>query len=69
MVYGLDVAVQNISLGAIVEVTNPSLYAYGSQGHPPLVPKRATLVFRLELLEIEQRNGNIVIKRQRSRDP
>ena len=56
-------AVQNIPLGSLVEVTIPSLYAYGNQGHQPMVPPHATLIVQLELLEIEEKHGNIVIRR------
>lgn len=53
VIYGLDVAVQNMTLGQDVEVTIPYLYAYGQRGHPPKIPPQSTLIFRLELLEIE----------------
>jgi hypothetical protein len=53
VIYGLDVAVQNMTLGQHVEVTIPHLYAYGQRGHPPKIPPQSTLIFRLELLDIE----------------
>jgi FKBP-type peptidyl-prolyl cis-trans isomerase len=49
---GLEVAVQRMSEGQLVEVTIPHLYGYGPRGHLPEIPPRSTLVFQLELVEI-----------------
>lgn len=51
VIEGLDVAVSKMSLGEEVEATIPFPYAYGVAGYPPLVPARATLVFRIELIQ------------------
>lgn len=51
---GLEVAVENMSVGQIVEATIPALYAYGHQGFPPKIPPCSTLIFCIELLEIIQ---------------
>ena len=48
---GLDVAVSKMSLGEKVEATIPFPYAYGVAGYPPVVPPRATLIFRVELIQ------------------
>lgn len=50
---GWDVAVRHLVQGQCVEVTIPHLYAYGEQGYPPKIPPRSTLVYRMELLNIE----------------
>jgi len=47
---GMDIAVSKMSLGQIVEATIPYMHAYGIGGFPPVVPPRATLVFRIELI-------------------
>jgi FKBP-type peptidyl-prolyl cis-trans isomerase len=53
----LEVAVQRMSTGQLVEVTIPHLYAYGQRGHLPEIPPRSTLIFRLELVEIIVKRG------------
>ena len=55
VIQGLEVAVQRMSVGQIVEVTIPHLYAYGQRWHPPQIPPKANLLFRLELLDIEEK--------------
>ena len=51
VIEGLDVAVSKMSLGEEVEATIPFPYAYGVAGYPPIVPPRATLIFRVELIQ------------------
>ena len=51
VIEGLDVAVSKMSLGEEVEATIPFPYAYGVAGYPPVVPPRATLIFRVELIQ------------------
>lgn len=50
VIEGMDVAVSKMSLGQEVEATIPYPYAYGVAGYPPVVPPRATLIFRIELI-------------------
>jgi FKBP-type peptidyl-prolyl cis-trans isomerase len=47
---GMDIAVSKMSVGQLIEATIPYMYAYGIGGFPPVVPPRATLVFRIELI-------------------
>lgn len=47
---GIDIAVSKMSIGQVIEATIPYIYAYGIGGFPPVVPPRATLVFRIELI-------------------
>jgi len=51
VIEGLNVAVSKMSLGEEVEATIPFPYAYGVAGYPPVVPPRATLIFRVELIQ------------------
>ena len=50
VIEGMDAAVSKMSVGQEVEATIPHPYAYGVAGYPPLIPPRATLVFRIELI-------------------
>jgi FKBP-type peptidyl-prolyl cis-trans isomerase len=54
---GIDVAVQHMTEGQHAEVTIPHRYAYGASGYPPQIPPKATLVFRIELLEIQEQKA------------
>ena len=60
VIEGWEVAVASMSLGQLAEVTVPHYFAYGDEGYPPMVPPKSTLVFRIELLDIldKQSNGN-----------
>lgn len=58
---GLEIAVQNMSIGQEVEVTIPSLYAYGHQGFPPKIPPRATLIFDIILMDITTKNKDSTV--------
>ena len=33
-------------------------YAYGNQGNPPNIPAKATLIYTIELIEINERKPN-----------
>ena len=52
VIKGLEVAVQRLSVGKLVEVTIPSIYAYGTRGRMPEIPPEATILMKVELLEI-----------------
>ncbi len=45
--------VQKMKVGGKATLTCPSAIAYGDHGQPPVIPGGATLVFEVELLEIE----------------
>ncbi len=45
-------AVQKMKVGGTAQVVCPSSIAYGDRGRPPKIPGGATLVFKIELLEI-----------------
>ena len=57
VIEGMDVAVSKMSLGQEVEATIPYPFAYGVQGYPPVVPPRATLIFRIELIRFASVSG------------
>ncbi|CAJ1966009.1 unnamed protein product [Cylindrotheca closterium] len=52
VIKGLEVAVQRMQVGQLVEVTVPHIYAYGTRGRMPEIPSEATIVLKVELLEI-----------------
>jgi FKBP-type peptidyl-prolyl cis-trans isomerase len=56
VIRGWEVALSRLSVGQCVQVTIPSLYAYGAVGCPPSIPPHATLVYRLELVDIVEDN-------------
>jgi FKBP-type peptidyl-prolyl cis-trans isomerase FkpA len=43
---------QKMKVGGKARLVCPSDIAYGDQGHPPVIPGGATLIFEIELLEI-----------------
>ena len=51
VIEGLDIAVEHMTIGQIVEGTIPYLYAYGEQGYLPQIPPQSTLIFHVELLD------------------
>jgi FKBP-type peptidyl-prolyl cis-trans isomerase FkpA len=44
--------VQKMKVGGKARLVCPSDIAYGNNGHPPVIPGGATLIFEIELLEI-----------------
>jgi hypothetical protein len=53
VVKGFDRGVQGMRAGGKRRVKIPPNLAYGSRGSPPRIPPNATLVFEIELVEIE----------------
>jgi FKBP-type peptidyl-prolyl cis-trans isomerase FkpA len=53
VVKGFDRAVQGMKAGGKRRVRIPPNLAYGARGSPPRIPPNATLVFEIELVEIE----------------
>lgn len=45
----------SMKLGERAELTCTSEYAYGDAGSPPTIPAGATLIFKVELLQINDR--------------
>ncbi|XP_018568292.1 peptidyl-prolyl cis-trans isomerase FKBP1A [Anoplophora glabripennis] len=53
VIKGWDEGVAQLSVGQRAKLTCSPDYAYGSRGHPGIIPPNATLIFDVELLEIE----------------
>jgi FK506-binding protein 1 len=53
VIKGWDEGVATMSLGERSLLTCSPDYAYGANGHPPVIPANSTLVFDVELLSLE----------------
>ncbi|CAH1183018.1 unnamed protein product [Ceutorhynchus assimilis] len=53
VIKGWDEGVAQMSVGQRAKLTCSSDYAYGARGHPGIIPPHATLIFDVELLEIQ----------------
>eukprot|EP00747_Dinoflagellata_sp_TGD_P169630 gnl/TRDRNA2_/TRDRNA2_199090_c0_seq1.p1 gnl/TRDRNA2_/TRDRNA2_199090_c0~~gnl/TRDRNA2_/TRDRNA2_199090_c0_seq1.p1 ORF type:complete len:164 (+),score=24.24 gnl/TRDRNA2_/TRDRNA2_199090_c0_seq1:67-558(+) len=62
VIKGWTVAMQKMVEGDKWEMYIPSKLAYGAEGHPPVIPRNAVLVFTMEIVKI---NGPSVPKTMR----
>ncbi|XP_019722617.1 FKBP prolyl isomerase 1Ab [Hippocampus comes] len=53
VIRGWDEGVVQMSVGQRAKLTCSPDYAYGTKGHPGLIPPNATLIFDVELLGLE----------------
>jgi len=53
VIKGWDEGVAKLSVGQRAKLTCSPDYAYGSRGHPGVIPPNATLIFDVELLRVE----------------
>ncbi|XP_051259408.1 peptidyl-prolyl cis-trans isomerase FKBP1A-like [Dicentrarchus labrax] len=51
VIRGWDEGVAQMSVGQLARLTCSPDFAYGNEGHPPVIPKNATLIFEVELLQ------------------
>ena len=54
VIQGWDIAIQMMKEGSKLQVIIPHEMGYGTRGEPPRIPRRASLVFEIELLKIER---------------
>ena len=71
MIRGWDEGFVQLRKGQKATLVCPPDYAYGAEGHPPLIPQNATLKFDVELLSIRLpiRVSHIVLKHVETRNP
>lgn len=50
---GMDLAMQELTLGSIAEIRIPSELAYGKKGIPRIVPPDCELIFEVHILEVD----------------
>lgn len=55
VIKGWDVGIMSMQLGEKAELTIVGEHAYGAVGSPPTIPPNATLIFTVELIQINDR--------------
>lgn len=53
VIKGWDEGVAKMSVGSRAKLVCSPDYAYGSRGHPGIIPPNSTLTFDVELLKVE----------------
>lgn len=53
VIKGWDLGVEGMCKGEVRQLTVPSDLGYGDSGYPPVIPEKATLHFKVELVEFD----------------
>ena len=63
---GWDMGLMTMHLGEKCDLFITSKYAFGDEGRPPLIPAKAPVIFRVELLQIGDRKCERLARKKRS---
>src|SRR5690606_1813497 len=52
VIKGWDIVFERLKEGELARIFVPYQFAYGKQGKPPLIPRKANLIFDVELIRV-----------------
>jgi tetratricopeptide (TPR) repeat protein len=62
VIKGWDVGIASMSIGEKAELLILSEYGYGASGSPPKIPANATLLFKVELVNVDESTAEMSIE-------